>query len=98
MGHHHGDYSHEELDHLGVRVSLQMAKKSQMSPALPWLQEISVMIINNDSLKEFPSVYLTVGDDFVLMFANEVGDVLDDRQQFIHVYPSMTTIPAAANR
>jgi len=76
MGHHHGAYSHEMLDLLGVRVSLLLQQKIISTPLIPWApNEISASVLNASVLEGFPQVLLTVGDevlDVSSMYAREV--------------------------
>jgi len=76
LGHHHGVYSHEMLDLLGVRVSLMLQKKIISTPLIPWApSEISASVLNPNMLESYPQVLLTVGDevlDVSEMYAREV--------------------------
>ena len=76
FGHHHGNYSHEELDLLGVRVSLLLQQKFVATPLIPWSpNEISASVLNVDLIDGFPQVLLTVGDeimDLSALYAQEV--------------------------
>jgi predicted Zn-dependent protease with MMP-like domain len=64
FGHHYGSYSHEELDLLGVRVSMMLQQKMIVTPMIPWTSEISAQVFNPD-LSSFPDVLLTVGDEVI---------------------------------
>jgi hypothetical protein len=64
FGHHQGAHSHEELDFIGVRVSLQLQQKFISTPLVPWAaSEISASVLNPGSVSSFPQVLLSVGDD-----------------------------------
>lgn len=65
MGHHYGNYSHEELDLIGVRVSMLMQQKFISTPLIPWTAEVSVSVFNPDLISSFPEVLLNVGDDVI---------------------------------
>lgn len=66
LGHHYGNYSHEELDLIGVRVSLLLQQNFISTPLVPWApNEISATVFNPDFMISFPQVLLTVGDDVV---------------------------------
>jgi hypothetical protein len=64
FGHHYGNYTHEELDLLGVRVSMMLQQKMIVTPMIPWTSEISAQVFNPD-LSSFPDVLLTVGDEVI---------------------------------
>ncbi len=65
LGHHHGGYSHEELDLLGVNVSLFLQRKLIVTPMIPWESEISASVFNPKSITAFPEVLLYVGNDII---------------------------------
>nr|WP_295900084.1 hypothetical protein [uncultured Bdellovibrio sp.] len=65
MGHHYGNYTHEELDLLGVRVSLLLQQKFISTPLIPWNSEISATVFNPNLTTSFPEVLLNVGDDVI---------------------------------
>lgn len=65
MGHHYGNYTHEELDLLGVRVSLLLQQKFISTPLIPWNSEISATVFNPNLTSAFPEVLLNIGDDVV---------------------------------
>lgn len=65
MGHHYGNYTHEELDLIGVRVSLFLQKIFISTPLVPWTSDISVNVFNSNLTSSFPEVLLSVGDDAV---------------------------------
>jgi hypothetical protein len=64
LGHHYGNYTHEELDLLGVRVSMLLQQKIISTPMIPWTPEISAQVFNPD-LSSFPDVLLTVGSQVI---------------------------------
>ncbi|HEY8272750.1 MAG TPA: hypothetical protein VIG33_17785 [Pseudobdellovibrionaceae bacterium] len=76
LGHHHGEHSHEELDLIGVRVSLLLQQKIISTPLVPWApSEISASVLNSDLLNSFPEVLLNVGEDVMdvsRIYAKEV--------------------------
>lgn len=76
MGHHHGFHGHDELDLLGVRVSLLLQQKFISTPLIPWSpNEISASVLNTNLMNGFPQVLLTVGDevlDVSSIYAREV--------------------------
>lgn len=76
FGHHYGNYSHEELDLIGVRVSLMLQQNFISTPLIPWARsQISATVFNPDLLTSFPQVLLNVGDDVVdisRMYADNV--------------------------
>lgn len=66
FGHHHGAYGHEELDLLGIRVSMALQKKLVSTPLVPWApHEISATVYNADLKFSFPQVLLNVGKTIV---------------------------------
>lgn len=64
LGHHYGNYTHEELDLLAVRVSMLLQQKIITTPLIPWTSDISVQVYNPD-ISSFPSVLLTVGNEVI---------------------------------
>jgi len=75
FGHHYGNYTHEALDLIGVRVSLLMQQKLIMTPMLPWDSNISASVYNPNFGNSFPQVLLNIGKDVIdvsIAFANEV--------------------------
>lgn len=76
FGHHYGNFSHEELDLIGVRVSLMMQQKFISTPLVPWApNEISASVFNPDLLTSFPQVLLNVGGDVVDISKTYVNSV-----------------------
>jgi hypothetical protein len=65
LGHHYGNYTHDELDLIGVRVSMLMQQKMITTPMLPWNAIVSASVFNADTFVGFPQVLLTVGDDVI---------------------------------
>jgi hypothetical protein len=65
LGHHYGDYSHLELDILGVKVAKVIQNKMYVSPLLPWSQQVSVTVINPARMLAFPEVYINVEDTLI---------------------------------
>lgn len=65
FGHHYGNFSHEELDLIGVRVSLLLQSKVISTPLVPWRSDISMTVLNQDSTGSFPEVLLYVGNDII---------------------------------
>lgn len=66
LGHHQGYHTHEELDLLGVRVSLLLQQRFISTPLIPWSpNEISASVLNYSFYNSFPQVILTVGDEVV---------------------------------
>jgi len=76
FGHHYGNYTHEELDLIGVRVSLMLQQKFISTPLVPWApNDISASVFNPDLNTSFPQVLLTVGnrvEDVSRMYAETV--------------------------
>lgn len=62
MGHHYGDYSHGQLDLLGIRVALLLELKTYRTPLLPWSQKISAAVVNPDINNGYPQFLLYVED------------------------------------
>jgi MoCo/4Fe-4S cofactor protein with predicted Tat translocation signal len=62
---HAGDYSHEELDLIGVRASLTLQHKFISTPMIPWTSEISASVFNANLVSSFPEVLLSVGNDVI---------------------------------
>ena len=79
MGHHYGNYSHTDLDLLGVRVAMLLNNKTYTTPLLPWSQQISAVVINPSLDRSFPQILLNIDDQ-----------VLDLSQKFY----AMATCPA----
>jgi len=65
FGHHYGNYSHEELDLIGVRVSLLLQSKAISTPLVPWRSDVSMTVLNQDATGLFPEVLLYVGNDII---------------------------------
>ncbi|WP_413585593.1 hypothetical protein [Bdellovibrio sp. HCB274] len=65
FGHHHGNYTHEELDLLGVRISMLVQMKTSVTPLLPWSNDVSAMVFTKDVYTAYPEVILNVGDDLI---------------------------------
>ena len=65
FGHHYGNYSHEELDFIGVRVSLLLQTKVISTPMIPWQTDISLNVLNQDEPGIFPEILLYVGGDII---------------------------------
>ncbi len=65
MGHHYGNYTHEELDLIGVRASMMLQQKFISTPLIPWTSEISASVFNPNLVSSFPEVLLNVGDDVI---------------------------------
>ncbi|WP_409479348.1 hypothetical protein [Pseudobdellovibrio sp. HCB154] len=65
FGHHYGNYSHEELDLIGVRVSLLLQSNLISTPLVPWRSDISMTVLNQDASGAFPDVLLYVGNDII---------------------------------
>jgi hypothetical protein len=58
FAHHHGRFSHTELDLLGLKVSQHLGKSTYQTPLLPSGSPISVVFINGEEGKSFPEVLL----------------------------------------
>lgn len=84
LGHHYGDYSHTDLDLLGVRVAMMLQHKTYATPLLPWSSLISAMIINPDISDSFPDVLIYVDKD-VLDISNEYKKVAFCPEFFIPI-------------
>jgi hypothetical protein len=65
LGHHYGNYSHEELDLVAIKVSLLLQKELITTPLLPWSNEVSVAVFNPKKLTAFPMLILNVGDEII---------------------------------
>ena len=65
LGHHYGEYSHTDLDLLGVRVAMLLQQKTYTTPLLPWTQQISAVVINPDLENSFPNILLYIDDQVV---------------------------------
>lgn len=65
MGHHHGHFSHEELDLLGVTVSLYLQRTLISTPMIPWESDISATVYNPSNVTAFPELLLYVGNDII---------------------------------
>jgi hypothetical protein len=65
LGHHYGDYSHTDLDLLGVRVAMMLQHKTYNTPLLPWSQQISATIINPNVNDSFPDILLYIEDQVI---------------------------------
>ncbi|MBO9667555.1 MAG: hypothetical protein J7501_12170 [Bdellovibrio sp.] len=65
LGHHYSNASHEELDLLGVRVSLMLQLKVSTTPLIPWSSAISANVISGLSLNDYPEVILNVGESMI---------------------------------
>lgn len=62
LGHHYGAYSHTDLDLAGVRVALMLQHKTYNTPLLPWSEQISAVIINQDVDSSYPDILIYVED------------------------------------
>ncbi|MFS4461042.1 hypothetical protein [Bdellovibrio sp. HCB2-146] len=65
LGHHFGNYSHEELDLIGVRASLMLQHKFISTPMMPWNSEVSATVFNPNLVSSFPEVLINVGNDII---------------------------------
>ncbi|QDK47016.1 hypothetical protein DOM22_18555 [Bdellovibrio sp. ZAP7] len=65
FGHHYGGYPHEELDLLGVRISMLVQSKLSITPLLPWSNDFSAMVFTKDVYTATPDVILNVGEDLI---------------------------------
>lgn len=65
LGHHYGDYSHLELDILGVKVAKVIQNKMYVTPLLPWSQQVSMTVINPARMLSFPQVFINVEDTLI---------------------------------
>lgn len=65
LGHHYGNYSHTELDLLGVRMAMMLQLKTYNTPLLPWSSQVSATIINAHNEDGYPDVVLYVEDQAV---------------------------------
>jgi len=81
FGHHVSSLSHNDLDLIGVRVSLFLHRKIQSTPALPWNQTISATVVQGPVVKSFPQILINVGnsvEDVSTQFKNAINcPVLD---------------------
>jgi hypothetical protein len=65
LGHHYGNYSHTDLDLLGVRVAMLLNHRTYSTPLLPWTQQISATVINPNLDESFPDILLYIEDQVV---------------------------------
>ncbi|MGZ3775411.1 MAG: hypothetical protein ACXVCY_08070 [Pseudobdellovibrionaceae bacterium] len=65
LGHHYGQFTHEELDLIGIRVSLMLQHSFISTPLVPWTSDVSLNVFNQNLTSSFPDVLLSVGDDVV---------------------------------
>lgn len=65
LGHHYGNYSHTDLDLLGVRVAMLLNHRMYSTPLLPWTQQISATVINPNLDESFPDILLYIEDQVV---------------------------------
>lgn len=65
LGHHYGNYSHTDLDLIGVRVALMLQHKTYNTPLLPWSQQISATIINPNVGDTYPAILLYIEDQVI---------------------------------
>ncbi len=65
FGHHHGEFNHNQLDLLGIKVSLLLQQSIQTTPLLPHTNEITAVVINDPTLKGFPQILLYVFGDVI---------------------------------
>lgn len=63
FGHHVSQMSHQDLDLLGVKVSLMLQNRIQLTPVLPFNPWISAMVVQGPKAESFPQILLTVGDE-----------------------------------
>lgn len=75
LGHHYGDYTHTDLDLLGVRVAMMLQYKTYTSPLLPWSQQISSIVINPAEVEAFPDMLLYVDNQVVDLSERLKGQV-----------------------
>lgn len=83
FGHHHGNFSHEDLDLIAVRISVLLQQKTISTPLLPWNSFVSASVLGSSSRADFPQVLLTVGE--------EVIDLSDEYKKAVHC--EVLTIP-----
>ncbi|MFM6928844.1 MAG: hypothetical protein ACKOX6_10300 [Bdellovibrio sp.] len=88
LGHHYSGASHEELDLLGVRVSLLLQQKFSSTPLIPWSSDISATIYSTDSINEFPEILLTVGQDVL-----NVSKIYEDTVRCFRVSVPIPILP-----
>lgn len=62
LGHHYGAYSHTDLDLTGVRVALMLQHKTYVTPLLPWSEQISATVINQDVDTSYPDILVSIED------------------------------------
>jgi len=65
LGHHYGNYSHTDLDLLGVRVAMLLENNIYNTPLIPWSQLISASFINTGSEDAFPDIIIYVQDQAI---------------------------------
>ena len=62
LGHHYGNFSHADLDLVGVRVAMMLNYRTYSTPLLPWSQQISATVINANLDDSFPDMLLNIDD------------------------------------
>jgi len=65
FGHHHGNWSHDELDLIGVKTSLMLNQKVYSSPLIPWATDLQLTVVNYNVNNSFPDVLLAIGEDLI---------------------------------
>jgi hypothetical protein len=65
LGHHYGNYSHTDLDLLGVRVAMLLENNIYNTPLIPWSQLISATFINKGPEESFPDIIIYVQDQAI---------------------------------
>ncbi len=65
LGHHHGNFTHAELDYLGVKVGAISQNHIQTTPLMPYTKRVAAVVLNELKEKSFPVVLLYVHDEIV---------------------------------
>ena len=93
LGHHYSNDSHESLDLIGVKVSLQLQKKLISTPLLPWNENLSVIVFNNEN--GFPDVLILSGQDMLnlssLFMKQAICDMVSLPMPFV-LLPDITLV------
>lgn len=85
LGHHAGNHTHEDLDLLGVRVSMLLQQKFILTPLIPWNSEVSASVLNSGAPSSYPEILLNVGDD--------IFDISKLYEQSVRCYALTIPIP-----
>lgn len=65
LGHHYGNYSHEELDLLGVKVASTVQMRIYSTPALPWNNQVYAIVVNSADYTTSPDVLIYIFSEII---------------------------------